>query len=122
MFSKLKLLGFVCALAAGVGLGPSDAKASSVSGKITSVRVQGTNIGIILTEVLPTGRPGCHDSLQVYAYAFDISTSKGRALLSLAQAALLSGKPTFVSGGSSCTNVGGTEDIETLQTLSINAS
>jgi hypothetical protein len=117
-----KLLGVVCAFALAAVAGAGVAKASSHSGKITAVRVQGTNVAVLLTDGIPNPRPGCHNSLQVTAYAFDFSTSKGRALLSLAQAAVLSGKPVTITGGTTCTNVGGTENIETVQMLALNAS
>lgn len=122
MSSKSKFVGFVCALCAVVGLATSAANATQVTGKINSVFIYGTNYAIVSAEALPSGRPSCHNSLRVYSYAFDISTTKGKALLSSVQAALLSGKPTSIIGGTTCTNVGNNENIETVQALELRSN
>jgi hypothetical protein len=119
MDSKIRLLGVIGAFAAVIGICPGVARASSVSGKASQVQVTGTSFVMITMDTTPSGsRPSCHNSLFTTHYAFDVSTSKGRALLSTAHAALLGGKSLTVSGGSTCTNTG-TVTLETIQALTI---
>lgn len=54
-------------------------------------------------------------------YAFDTSTPKGKALLSLAEAALRSGKSVYVLGKNSCINTGSAQ-IEEVDTLSLSTN
>jgi hypothetical protein len=115
--SKLKVFAIGCAVAAAASLGAGAAHASSVWDKITSVSVTGTNFTVIIMGSAPSSRPGCHTG-PTQAYAFDISTTKGKALLSLAQAGYLSKNNTIATGGTTCTTVG-TNVIETLQSLEL---
>jgi hypothetical protein len=126
MLSMFKKLGFylsVCALGTATAFSPGVANAAptSATGPIKNVTIRGANFAIVSILATPSGsRPSCHNG-GFYDYAFDLSTTKGKALLSTAQAAMLAGKNTTITGSSSCTTVstsgGGT--IETLSTLSV---
>ena len=105
------------ALAAIASFSPVLAQASSASGPIKNVTIKGTNFAVIMLTSATGSRPACHTA-SIYEYAFDISTSKGRALLSTAQAAMMSGKQTTVTGGTTCTTIGSSV-IETVQTISV---
>src|SRR6188768_62444 len=103
------------ALVAMTSLAASVAKASSVSGVIKNVTIRGTNYAVIMTASTVSGRPSCHNGT-IYDYAFDLSTTKGKALLSTAQAAMMSGKTVTITGGSgstACTTVATGVSIET---------
>lgn len=76
---------------------------------VTDVTVEtGTNFARVALLSSPTSgvRPGCHNATYTKHYSFDVSTSKGKALLSLAMAALLSGRQLAVLGTGTCLNVG----------------
>lgn len=126
MNSVLKSLGVIGAFAAAAVIGHGVAKASAaISTRLTAVRITGANYAIIFTEAAPTGtRPSCHSSSSAFtnAYAFDLSTAKGKALLASAQAAVLSGRTASVVGtNSSCTNTG-SDQIETVEALGLAAN
>jgi hypothetical protein len=118
MFRRVGRFVAVGSLMVGTSLTPDVARASSVTGVVKNVTIKGANYAVVMTAIPPSGRPGCHNG-GTYEYAFDISTSKGRALLSTAQAALLSGKTATIIGGSSCTTVATGSAVETVQTISL---
>ena len=100
------------------------ANATSTLNVVTDVTIDGNNFArLALAGSDITGRPSCHTAGSFRKhYAWDISTHKGKAMLSAAQAALLSGKPVSASGsGNNCTSVSG-GSIETLATLTLWAS
>lgn len=113
----------VLAASAFVAVSPS-ANATSTLNVVLDVTIEGNNFArLALGGSDITGRPACHTpgSFRKH-YAWDISTHKGKAMLSAAQAALLSGKPVSASGsGNSCTAMPG-GSIETLHTLTLWAS
>lgn len=125
--SVLNLLGSLLSAAALV-LTSAAASASSGGNTIYMLSIRGTQYAVIGLNGGPytTGRPSCHDSSGFYGahWAFDVSTSKGKAQLAVAQAALLSGKTVTVTGGTTCVNVAssGTLNIEVATELQINAS
>lgn len=64
-----------------------------------------------------TGRPACHNATYTVHYGFDVSTAKGKALLSLATAASLAGKTIRITGSNACVTVASgltLEDVESL--------
>lgn len=114
-----RLIGAVLSVAAVASVNPAVASASSVSSKVGSLQILGTSFVILNVEpIVSSGRPGCHNGLYVSSYALDVSTNKGRALLSTLQAALLANKTVHVTGGTSCTNTGSIT-LETVQELII---
>jgi hypothetical protein len=54
-------------------------------------------------------------------FAFDVSTSKGKALLSVLLSAYLAGKGVGVQGAGSCTNAGAVT-LETVSKVTLGAS
>src|SRR5690349_2975129 len=102
--NQLKLVGSLLALAAVTGFVPS-VQAATYSGKLGRIVVAGTQYAVIISAGAVSGsRPSCHPSVgQFNSFAIDISTAKGKAVLSLAQAALLANKTTFISGAGVCT-------------------
>ena len=85
-------------------LGAPDASAAtSATNTILTIHITGGNTAgyaIIVMNGQPTGsRPSCHTGLYQYHWAVDVGTSKGRAMLSTATAAMLAGKPITVWGG-----------------------
>jgi hypothetical protein len=117
MNSKVRVLGAICAFMV-AGVSPRGASASSTTDKIANIQITGTSFAKVYVTLAVGGRPSCHNG-GTTEYAFDVSTNKGRALLSIAQAALLAGKYVSIIGGSTCTTIGG-QSIETLQTLTLN--
>ncbi len=114
-------------LAAAPFLGASsEARASTASNTIKEIAVEGTQVARIrLNGSTITGRPACHNAAYTTHYAFDISTAKGKALLSTLEAAMLAGKTVtvnYVSTGT-CTTLAGTgssgDQLETLDSLVI---
>ena len=117
MSRKVKVLVAICAFIV-VGVSSRGASASSTTAKVANIQVTGTSFVILYVQGTVGNRPSCHSGGN-NEYAFDVSTNKGRALLSTAQAALLAGRYVSIFGGSSCTTVGA-QPIETLQTLILN--
>jgi hypothetical protein len=108
---RLKLVALVVTILFQLTFSPV-AEASGNIGQIVSIEIRpGTNFATVT--MAPAGfygtRPACHNSSQgPNSYGWDISTNKGRAMLSLAQAAQLAGKNLSVNGASqpgTCTNV-----------------
>jgi hypothetical protein len=120
---------FLGVLAGCVGLCASMNKVDAAylnAGVIAEVDFTGTNNYVTVT-VNPLGnsgiggsRPSCHNNVYWNTWAFDISTSKGKAMLSGIMAAYLAGKQVAVNGnGTSCldlttANVSSNEKIEQL--------
>jgi hypothetical protein len=118
----LKIVGSFLAAAAVIPISPEANATSTASNTVFSVTIEGgTQYAQIMLDGGPynTGRPSCHNPALGSNWAFDISTSKGKALLATAQAALLSGKSVSVTGSNSCTTVSGTLQIETLTSLRV---
>lgn len=87
-----------------------DAKATSIFNVyVVSIQLVGTQYGVVTVNVSPgSARPACHNTNATYngSYAFDISTNKGRAILSTVTAAKLSNLQLDINGANSCTNTG----------------
>lgn len=62
----------------------------------------------------PTARPACSTHGSLY-YAFDASTSAGKAVLASALTAYATGKTVRVDGTSSCTLYPNVEDLGTIR-------
>jgi hypothetical protein len=80
---------------------PTAANASGATGQIVSIIILGTNFAMV-TITNPTGTSTC--TSPAGQYAFDISTAKGKALLSVIEGAQLAGK-TVGAGGEACLTV-----------------
>lgn len=113
-----KLIGAVLSVAAVTSIDPTVASATTVSSKVSSLQILGTSFVVLNVQPIVSGRPSCHNGFYVSSYALDVSTNKGRALLSTLQAALLANKTVHVTGGSTCTNTGSIT-LETVQELII---
>jgi hypothetical protein len=120
MISKAKALGLVCAFAVVAGIGPR-AEASTAFGKIVFFEITPTSsvVRVDVGNSVVSGRPSCHHISFPTSYALDLGTNKGRALFSTLQAALLSSRQITVGGGSTCLGIGGSLNVEALQSLSI---
>lgn len=106
---------------AAIGLLSAAANATSRQDVLKSIMITGTQYAMIEFSGSWAGRPACHALFMPGHFAFDISTAKGRALLATAQAALLAGKEVVANGGTTCTSVGGGNNIETLTELTLRA-
>ncbi len=100
------------------------ALATSAVNTVYSVQIEsGTQYATIVVNGGPhsSGRPSCHSTFNPNQWAFDISTNKGKAMLTMVQTALLSGKRIGVTGSGSCINVAatGTLNIEGISYISI---
>jgi hypothetical protein len=96
------------------------ANATSTVNTLSDITIDGTNFArLAVNGPAIGGRPSCHVSTYSRHYAWDISTTKGKAMLATAQAALLAGKSVGVTGGSSCTTLVTGVTIETLTVLTI---
>lgn len=114
-----KALGVLTAIGALCAMSPA-ANATSGENTILDITIEtGTNYArVALNGGAIGGRPACHNASYTVHYGFDISTAKGKALLSTAQAALLAGKIVTITGGTTCTNTGSVT-LETMQKLTI---
>lgn len=124
MRNKLKLTTVASLLAgAAIGLLSPAANASGAWNRLESVTIEsGTQVATIEFPGSWAGRPSCHNIGFPGFFAFDISTSKGKALLATAQAALLAGKQVMADGATTCTTVSTGITIETLTKLSLRAN
>jgi len=119
----LTIVGSILAVASILPLS-LEAYATTGSNTVSSVTIEGgTQYARLTLDGGPFGgRPGCHNAAFGSDWAFDISTSKGKAMLASAQAAVLSGKRVSVSGGTTCTTVSGSIAIETLTKIQLFAN
>jgi hypothetical protein len=108
--------------AAALGVVPS-ASATNALSTLQDITIEsGTgHARIALNGPAISGRPGCHNASYIVHYGFDISTAKGKAMLNLANAAMLSGKRVGVAGSINCTSVGGPGglSLETLTSIAL---
>jgi hypothetical protein len=122
---KFKVMGSLMMAAVALGVAPSARASSGGSATVIDVVVEnGSSFGRIRLSgaAITTGRPGCHNQAYTTHYGFDLSTSKGKALLSTATAALLAGKTVQAGGdGLNCTLVAPGLAIETLTYIILNA-
>jgi hypothetical protein len=94
---------------------PAHAVGSALGVKITSIMVIGTQHAV-LTIAGPIGtRPAC--AVSTNGMVMDVATSKGRALLSLAQSAFLADLFVTIQGTGTCTTPTGSSAAENLATL-----
>lgn len=117
-FLKTRLARIACATALLTQV--SAAHATGVGDAlITDITVEGTQYArVCVNRAVGGTRPACHNPTYSTHYAFDISTAKGKALLSILQAAQLAGKKINITGWNVCTNLGN-EQIETIYDATI---
>lgn len=120
---KRQVLTSILAAATLLGIAPSADASSAAMVGLNYIQIDtGTNFAIIAILGTVSGtRPQCHQSGWNSEYAVDISTTKGKAILALAQAALLSSKLVVVGGSGStggCLNTG-SASLEVLNKFSI---
>src|SRR4051812_36719337 len=97
--------------AAGNGYGPLDGV--SVANGVNYASIQISGAGTI-------GHPACQTGGSTSPFfGFDISTNKGKAMLSLAQAAQLAGKVVSVAGTGACITVGTGLTYEGLASITV---
>ena len=121
MISKFisKTLRAVVAAGAIATLAPAASASEALGRTVLEVTMEGTQFArVSVSGAAIGGRPACHAAAFTVHYAFDISTSKGKAMLTALQSAVLSGKKVNVTGGSTCTSTG-LNTIETLQILTL---
>jgi len=94
---------------------PPAAKASGATGQIVSIAILGTNFAMV-TVTNPTGTSICTSPAGIFA--FDISTAKGKALLSVLEGAQLAGKTVGI-GGEACLTVQAGLTAETLGIVTV---
>src|ERR1044071_4687648 len=119
---RTKLLGIIAAIAFVSVFASSARAASGGTGKIISITIyNGTNFATVGFTNITGTRPSCHNASISAEYAFDLSTNKGKALLSLAQSAQLAGKTVGFAGPSTntCTTVQAGLNIETLSIMNV---
>lgn len=110
----------------------SEAKAATTTASITDIQIlnaspAGTvHIAILNMSIVgnPPDRASCHNGLQGSLWSIDLSTNKGRAMLSIATAALLAGKQITVqgftgTGAEKCLATGTVGNIEGVSKLSL---
>ena len=99
-----QLRAFVSILCLGaIGSVAVAAHATQVSNvRLVQIEVTGTNVAVLTIDTSVPGRPACHFPLAEASYSFDVSTSKGKAMLQLAQGAFLANKKIYISGGTTC--------------------
>jgi hypothetical protein len=115
--SSSKILRAFLAAAAVAVVAPA-ATATSGTNTISDITIEGTQFArLALNGGAIGGRPACHNAAFTVHYQWDITTAKGKAMLTTAQAAQLAGKRVSATGGATCT--AGAFTIETLQTLTI---
>jgi hypothetical protein len=101
-----------------VAIGPAQA-AGFAQGKADLVEISGNSFAVIDVPGTVTPRVSCQTAGYNNEFTFDISTSKGKAMLSLAMAAYLSAKTVTVVGSGSCTAIG-FATLETVSSLIVN--
>jgi hypothetical protein len=83
--------------------------------RVTELSLDGTNLAWAhFSANIGGSRPACMNSGWANDLAFDPTTSKGKALLSVLTAALLSGKQVDVAGVGTCTTMATNVGAETL--------
>jgi len=111
--------------AALLGLGltglAATAHAGSATGTVTTIDIEGTRFAFLRLSTSPSSRPACHPNLQQSAFAIDLDTSKGRAILSVATSAMLAGKTVEIIGNNACIDTGSTGlgNIESIDRFTI---
>lgn len=95
---------------------------SSTTGVLGDVTIEGTNFARVAVGTTPitAGRPasGCHNAAYTTHYGFDISTTRGKAMLTAAISALLAGRSVTVAGSDSCVNLG-TVSLENATAITV---
>jgi len=116
MRSVLSLLVVLSALTVAFAI-PGNARAAGavVSTKITGIGVLSTQFAVVTFAANIAFKPLCHTGGN--AMVIDVTTSKGKALLSLAQSALLADLFVTATGTGTCTNTGSSQ--ENLNNLSV---
>lgn len=109
---------FALITAATVSLFANAASATGTTNVISDITVEGSYYARVAMAGSPIGgRPACHNAAYTVHYQWDITTSKGKAMLSLAQAAQLAGKRVTVTGSGTC--VTGNASIEMLNSITL---
>jgi hypothetical protein len=110
-------------LALGLTALAAKADAANAVGTISQIEIIGTQYAILRISGGATGtRPACHTGgLQQSAFAMDLGTAKGRAMLSFATAAHLAGRSIEIGGAGTCLNIGSPfSTVEQVQRLTSN--
>jgi hypothetical protein len=120
---RIKLLASIVGLLA-LTCFAADARAAGGTGQITALTIcNGVSYAMVgFTGLVDTSRPTCHSTLSTYAssFAFDISTDKGKAMLSLLEGAQLAGKTVgYGDGSATCVTVQPGVSIETLSIVGV---
>ena len=116
MRSVLSLLVVLAAfVVASVVPGTARAAGAVVGTKITGIGVLSTQFAVVTFASTIAFKPICHTGGN--GMVIDVTTSKGKALLSLAQSALLADLFVTATGTGTCTNTGSSQ--ENLNALSV---
>jgi hypothetical protein len=92
----------------------SVAYAAGGSGSILSLSIQnGTNFALVTFAGVLGGAPTCQNQ-PLGGFGFDVSTAKGKALLSLLESAYLAGKTIGYGGSGACLTVGPNVSVEAI--------
>ena len=92
-----------------------------LNGTITAIHLYGsstTPVAAITYSGSLSGSPACATIPQIYMYA-DLSTAKGRALLSLATSAMLAGKRVNIFGTNTCAQPSGGLSEENINYIQV---
>jgi hypothetical protein len=107
---------FVLCLFAMLALTGRATASSGATGQITSLAILGVSYGqVVVTN--PVGTSPC--TSPAGQYAFDITTNKGKALLSLLEGAQLAGKTVGIGGDGTCLAVQQGLTIENLSIITV---
>jgi hypothetical protein len=114
-------------MAAGLGFGLSvlatRADAANFTGTISQIEMVGTQFALVRINGSSSGtRPACHSGgTSQTAFALDLGTVKGRALLSVATAMQLGARSIEIGGAGTCLNLAGNYGtIEQIERLTVN--
>ena len=118
----ISLLSILSFAALAFNAAPAAAARTGVSLTITEITVIGTNARISFSSGLSGTKAGCTSTSRQNHFGINVGTNKGRALLQVATAALLSGKTVNVTGFDTCIAVDTTLiDWQELNQLSLNS-
>ena len=118
----VSLLSFLCLAAIASVTTPASAARTGIGLTITDITVIGSNARIYIRTGVRCSRPGCTSASHQNHFGIDVTTDKGRAQLSIATAAMLSGKTINLTGYNTCIAVDtpGTNDWQELNQISMN--
>lgn len=100
----------------------SQAYATFSSGTINDITIDsGANYArISVGTTAVTGRPACHNNAAYSTHwSIDLSTAKGKALMTAATSAMLAGKQVNITGAGTCFTVSSGLTIESIGVMSV---